>query len=49
MIEMLNKYDFQSQLHLWTVAAHIVLVYVQNGCVTLCGIISTIHGKVKAR
>ena len=35
------------QLHLWTVAAHIVLVYVQNGCITLNGILNTVNIKVK--
>ncbi len=34
------------QLHLWTVTAHIVLVYVQNVCITLSGILNTINIKV---
>ena len=34
------------QLHLWTVAAYIVLVYVQNGCITLNGILNTVNIKV---
>lgn len=40
--------DFDSQLHLWTSTAHIVLVYVQNVCITLSGILNTINIKVKS-
>ncbi|CAF2103720.1 unnamed protein product [Rotaria magnacalcarata] len=38
--------DFEGQLHLWTVTAHIVLVYVQNICITLSGILNTINLKI---
>ncbi|CAF3795917.1 unnamed protein product [Adineta steineri] len=38
--------EFEGQLHLWTVTAHIVLVYVQNVCITLSGILSTINIKI---
>ncbi|CAF4829358.1 unnamed protein product, partial [Rotaria socialis] len=38
--------DFEGQLHLWTVTAHIVLVYVQNVCITLSGILNTINLKI---
>ena len=41
--------DDLDQLHLWTVASHIILVYIQAGCITLSGILNTIHTKVIAR
>ncbi|CAF0830899.1 unnamed protein product [Rotaria sordida] len=46
MFETNKIQDFEGQLHLWTVTAHIVLVYVQNVCITLSGILNTINLKV---